>query len=54
MIDIYGKINECRKQGKDLVLVTVTEKNGMGPADVGKKCLLLTLVKHLAPLVEVQ
>ena len=40
MIDIYGKINECRKQGKDLVLVTVTEKNGMGPADVGKKMLV--------------
>ena len=37
MVDIYGKINEHRKLGKDLVLVTVTEKEGMGPADVGKK-----------------
>lgn len=40
MIDIYGKINEYRRLGKDLVLVTVTEKNGMGPADVGKKMLV--------------
>ena len=41
MIDIYGKINEYRKLGKDLVLVTVTEKEGMGPADVGKKMLVV-------------
>ena len=40
MVDIYGKINEYRKLGKDLVLVTVTEKEGMGPADVGKKMLV--------------
>lgn len=40
MADIYEKINEYRKQGKDLVLVTVTEKEGMGPADVGKKMLV--------------
>lgn len=40
MADIYEKINEYRKQGKDLVLVTVTEKDGMGPADVGKKMLV--------------
>ena len=40
MVDIFGKINEYRKLGKDLVLVTVTEKEGMGPADVGKKMLV--------------
>ena len=40
MIDIYEKINAYRKQGKDLVLVTVTEKDGMGPADIGKKMLV--------------
>jgi len=40
MIDIYQKINEYRRLGKDLVLVTVTEKEGMGPADVGKKMLV--------------
>lgn len=40
MADIFEKINEYRKLGKDLVLVTVTEKNGMGPADVGKKMLV--------------
>ena len=40
MIDIYGKINEYRKLGKDLVLVTIIEKNGMSPADVGKKMLV--------------
>ena len=40
MIDIYQKINEFRRLGKDLILVTVTEKEGMGPADVGKKMLV--------------
>ena len=40
MVDIYQKINELRHTGKDLVLVTVTEKEGMGPADVGKKMLV--------------
>ncbi len=40
MVDIYQKINEYRRLGKDLVLVTVTEKEGMGPADVGKKMLV--------------
>ncbi len=40
MVDIYQKINEYRKLGKDLVLVTVTEKEGMGPADIGKKMLV--------------
>ncbi len=40
MVDIYQKINEYRCKGKDLVLVTVTEKEGMGPADVGKKMLV--------------
>ena len=40
MVDIFGKINEYRRLGKDLVLVTVTEKEGMGPADVGKKMLV--------------
>jgi len=40
MVDIYQKLNELRKQGKDVVIVTVTEKDGMGPADVGKKMLV--------------
>ena len=40
MFDIYERINAYRKQGKDLVLVTVTEKDGMGPADIGKKMLV--------------
>ena len=40
MVDIYQKLTELRKQGKDVVIVTVTEKEGMGPADVGKKMLV--------------
>ena len=40
MIDIYAKLAELRKEGKDVVIVTVTEKDGMGPADVGKKMLV--------------
>lgn len=40
MLDIYQKINQYRRIGKDLVLVTVTEKEGMGPADIGKKMLV--------------
>lgn len=41
MVDIYSKIHEYNKLGFDLVLVTVTEKSGMGPADVGKKMLVV-------------
>lgn len=40
MIDIYKELDNLRKQGKDAVIVTVTEKSGMGPADVGKKMLV--------------
>ena len=40
MVDIYGKLAEFRKDGKDVVIVTVTEKEGMGPADVGKKMIV--------------
>ena len=40
MIDIYQKLSELRSKGKDVVVVTVTEKEGMGPADVGKKMLV--------------
>ena len=37
MQNIYEIIADLRSHGKDLVIVTVTEKDGMGPADVGKK-----------------
>ena len=40
MVDIYEKLAELRKNGNDAVIVTVTEKEGMGPADVGKKMLV--------------
>ena len=40
MADIYKQLDELRKTGKDGVIVTVTEKSGMGPADVGKKMLV--------------
>lgn len=40
MVDIYKELDKLRKQGKDAVIVTVTEKEGMGPADVGKKMLV--------------
>ena len=40
MADFYQKINELRSLGKDVVLVTVTEKDGMAPSDVGKKMLV--------------
>lgn len=40
MIDIYSKIKEIQDKGQDAVLVTVTSKEGMGPADVGKKMLV--------------
>ena len=39
-MDLYEKLSEFRKKGKDVVIVTVTEKDGMGPADVGKKMLV--------------
>ncbi len=40
MVDLYSKIAELKASGKDLVIVTVTEKSGMGPADVGKKMVV--------------
>lgn len=40
MVDIYKELDNLRKQSKDAVIVTVTEKSGMGPADVGKKMLV--------------
>lgn len=40
-VDIYQKLNEVRGKGLDAVIVTVTEKEGMGPADVGKKMLVI-------------
>ena len=40
MADIYQKLNEFRSKGKDCVLVTVTEKEGLAPSDVGKKMLV--------------
>ena len=40
MPDIYQKLQEIRNQGLDAVVVTVTEKEGMGPADVGKKMIV--------------
>lgn len=40
MVDIYSKIAECRAKGKDAVVVTVTEKEGMSPSDVGKKMIV--------------
>ena len=40
MVDIYSKVSELKEKRKDLVVVTVTEKSGMGPADVGKKMIV--------------
>ena len=40
MQNIYETIAKLRSEGKDLVIVTVTEKEGMGPADVGKKMVV--------------
>ena len=39
-MDIYSKIAEIKNAGKDLVVVTVTEKTGMSPSDVGKKMIV--------------
>lgn len=40
MFDLYSKVSEFRQKGEDVVIITVTEKEGMGPADVGKKMLI--------------
>lgn len=40
MVDIYQKLNEFKAQGLDSVIVTVTEKEGMAPSDVGKKMIV--------------
>lgn len=40
MNDIFQKIFEFKKNGIDLIIITVIEKEGMGPADVGKKMIV--------------
>lgn len=40
MVDIYQKLSEFKTQGLDSVIVTVTEKEGMAPSDVGKKMIV--------------
>ena len=40
MIDIYEKLAELKKDGQDAVIITVTNKEGMGPCDVGKKLIV--------------
>lgn len=40
MLDIYKEIYELRQKNEDAVLVTVVERKGHGPANVGKKLLL--------------
>jgi xanthine dehydrogenase accessory factor len=40
MIDIYEEIYKMKKRGQDGVLVTVVDKEGQGPASVGKKLLV--------------
>ena len=40
MVDIYQKLHELRSQGKDVVIVTVTETESKGAADVGKKMIV--------------
>lgn len=40
MMNLYDKVDEYRKQGMDMVIVTVTEKIGSGPVNIGKKMLV--------------
>ena len=40
MVDIYLKLAELKAKGQDAVLVTVTEKEGNSPTDVGKKMIV--------------
>jgi len=40
MVDIYEKLAEFKKDGKDAIIITVTAKEGMGPCDVGKKLII--------------
>jgi len=40
MVDIYEKLYEYKKAGQDAVIITVTSKEGMSPADVGKKLII--------------
>ena len=41
MTFIYEALEKCRKEGHSAILVTVTEKTGSGPVDIGKKMLFL-------------
>ncbi len=40
-MDIYSLIASLKSKGEDAYLVTVTDKSGMAPSDVGKKMVVL-------------
>ena len=40
MVNLFEKISELTSKHLDLVLVTVTEKSGMAPLEIGKKMLV--------------
>lgn len=41
MADLFDQINACREAGIDLVIVSVVEKSGSGPLNVGKKMIVM-------------
>lgn len=41
-MDIYSLIASLKNKGEDAYLVTVTDKSGMAPSDVGKKMVVLS------------
>ena len=49
-MDIYEKVSEIKKKGQDLVIVTVTDKEGMGPADIGKKMIVTDKGEHFGTI----
>ena len=42
MSDIYSELMTMKKNGREAVIVTVVEKQGPGPVEVGKKMLAST------------
>lgn len=46
MLDLYEKIIYYKQKNQDMVLVTAVDKEGEGPAEVGKKMLVIDLEHH--------
>ncbi|QPW59318.1 XdhC family protein (plasmid) [Clostridium botulinum] len=52
MIDVYEEIYKMKEKGQEGVVITVVQRKGHGPANVGKKLLVYSNGEKRELLVE--